>query len=332
MDNGWLQGILKGLGLDNAEAKIHAGLNNSSIAYADPVKAPTNPIITDPFAGLKNTGAAIQSSIQKYIAPSFIPQTADNLSQLWNSKLNPIKQIQAIRGMSEPQAQYYRNLVDKQVPRVPIPGFIQNYNPITNSLVGGAVNAIPNAVAGAAKLPAYVGPWQTAGDVANIAGGVAQGYGAIKGTEGLLGALTNSNSSPTAGMVGGGLHTPDINEEINDGNMNPEAAMQNIKEIASGAQQATQVPPTQEQIFKTPEIQQAISQFKAANPNMAPSIDAQLAKAVQTGNYRGLLTVVASYLPQHLQSPLASYLSNVADTVGGTIPNIGAILQGLTGR
>lgn len=119
----------------------------------------------------------------------------DILNYVMNTgRWSPIAQVNSVLGMNKPQAQDYRNIVDKTVPTVPVRplpavlptpkqgsvyGDAMNLGaaaqPALNGLASNIVNAIPNSIGSAAKLPAARNPWEVVGDVASIGAGALQG-------------------------------------------------------------------------------------------------------------------------------------------------------------
>lgn len=216
--------ILKLLGMDNGEEKIKAGLNNSSYSVADPTLPPTSPIssIGNPLTQIRQGISSLPQNLG--IAPDLLPSlqatSVDAGKDLWNSKLNLLKQVQAIAGLSPAQKQSYRNTVDETVPtfklpkgvdKMPMVQNLENYGPY-NSLINP--NAIPNAVASAAKLPAYMGKGQTAKDLLSILSGATQGAGLLDLGGAGISALTDPESAQE--VAGGTMHTPNIQQEVND--------------------------------------------------------------------------------------------------------------------
>lgn len=82
-------------------------------------------------------------------------------------RFNPVAQTKAVMSMPQPQAQSYRQQVEKTVPRLSTSP--QNMtNPY--AMIGAqTINALPNSVSGLAKLPGARTPGQFASDAWNMA-------------------------------------------------------------------------------------------------------------------------------------------------------------------
>lgn len=127
---------------------------------------------TQPARDLAQSGGLVNK-----IAPQATARANNFLSQnfsMTQGRLNPVAQVRAVTQMAQPMAQQYRQQVDQLVPRLSVPKFnIQN--PVKNFaanlpgyVVEGAVNALPNAVAGLAKAPAARNIQQGLADAADV--------------------------------------------------------------------------------------------------------------------------------------------------------------------
>lgn len=251
------------------------------------------------------------------------------------------QQIGSVLSMNPQQAGQYRQQVNQTVPHLPVPQvqplpamlptpnlgsgygrFMQgmsNLQPGAQNIPNATINAIPNAVAGMARLPAARGLGQGLGDVADIAAGAIQGGGLLDLAKSGLSSL-NQNPGWLANQRGGALIPGNDPSAYNTG-------------IDTMQRQLTNQPPSQGQLFNSPEVQDALQQFKQANPQFGNFLDTQVAQAQQTGNFRGILSQIIPYMNPNsgLAASLKAYLVNGADTAGGTIPNANQILNGLQG-
>lgn len=93
-----------------------------------------------------------------------------------NSPVNLHTQINAISNMNPQQATQYRQGVEQVVPHT-------NPQIVGNTPLGyfaeQTMNAVPQAVIGAASLPAARNPWEVFGDVGKIASGAMVGAGGL---------------------------------------------------------------------------------------------------------------------------------------------------------
>lgn len=231
--------------MDNGEDKLRASLNTTSTGVYDNAPNPSQNAanlvssVVKPAPPPQDSGglAGMAGSLVDSYANNPVSNAAMNFytkNQSGIDRLNLLKQVQAITGLSTAQKQGYRNAVDQTVPKIKFPAGVdkipvvqnlKNYGPY-NSLIDP--NAIPNAVASAAKLPAYMGPEQTVKDLVSILSGATQGAGLLDLGSAGINALTSPDSAKD--LIGGEMHTPNIQQVVSDDPVTAEQAGQMTRE------------------------------------------------------------------------------------------------------
>lgn len=143
---------------------------------------------------------------------------------------NPITQVQSVLGMNPQMAQSYRQQVDKTVPRADF-----GNAPVLSGLAEGIANAIPNAVAGAARLPAARTLGQGAGDVFDVGVGALQGAGLVDAGKAGLSALARNPdwlTNQRGGMDLSYNYSPEGN--LQSVKPKPQLTLEQLTEKASG--------------------------------------------------------------------------------------------------
>jgi hypothetical protein len=86
---------------------------------------------------------------------------------------------------------------------------------------------------------------------------------------------------------------------------------------------------TQQDLFESPPVQRALANFKKGNSEQVNALfDKQLAKAQVSGDYRGPLSMLQNSMDKGTKEAVNTYLTEIADTNGGTIAKGSQIAQG----
>lgn len=201
-------------------------------------------------------------------------------------------QVGAVAGMNPQQAELYRYQVDQTMPQISTGNI-----PVVSGLASGIANAIPNAAAGLARLPAARDPQEAGWDIFNFLGGALGGASGLNAGRAGLGALARN---PSINNQTGGLQW--------QWGQNPS--------VPTDSQMAS--------IFNSPEIQNAMYKFNnMASPAAKQALNKSLPQAMESGDYRGVLSLLANYSDATTQGAI-NRLMQTADAVGGArVPGSG---------